>query len=245
MVVAHVTKGMKPLVDLVYPPRCPLCGAGLSEQDGLCSDCWSLLDFPADADAGACNARAGHAVPIHAATLYNDASRRLVLAYKHGGRIALARLLARLMAARLPDPAPGAPLPLLVPVPLHRWRLWQRGFNQAAMLAGELARLGKGELLVDGLERRRRTPSLGGLGREARDKALTGAIAAHRRRASMIAGRDVVLVDDVFTSGATARACVTALGAAGARGIAMACFARVEDAALEGHGVARNRRGAR
>jgi len=219
---------MKPLVDLVYPPRCPLCGAALAEQDGLCAECWGLLDIPASETD---SAQVSDAVPVYAATFYNDASRRLVLDYKHGGRITHARLLARLIAARLPDPVTGQTMPLLVPVPLHRWRLWTRGFNQAALLAGELAKMGKGEALVDGLLRRKRTPSLGGLGREARDRALAGAIIVPQRRARRIAGRDVVLVDDVFTSGATARACVAALAGAGARSVSVACFARVD----EGH----------
>jgi ComF family protein len=232
-VVAHLGRGMKPLVDLVYPPRCPLCGAALADQQGLCVDCWSLLDIPGEGGSEAATLwhHGGRPVPVHAATLYNDASRRLVIDFKHGHRIALARLLARLMAARLPGPEPDGEGAVLVPVPLHRWRLWQRGFNQAALLAGELAKLGKGEALVDGLIRRRRTPSLGGLGREARERALAGAIIVNRRRLDRIAGRDVVLVDDVFTSGATARACVTALADAGARSIALACFARVDESA--------------
>lgn len=231
-VVAHLAQGMKPLVDLVYPPRCPLCGAALADQDGLCVDCWSLLDIPGEGGSEAAVAwlDRGRPVAVHAATLYNDASRRLVLDYKHGRRIALARLLARLMATRLPSPAEGE-VPLLVPVPLHRWRLWQRGFNQAALLAGELALLGKGEALVDGLIRRKRTPSLGGLGREARERVLAGAIIVNRHCLRRIAGRDVVLVDDVFTSGATARACVAALAGAGARSVTVACFARVDEAA--------------
>jgi ComF family protein len=232
-VVAHLGRGVKPLVDLVYPPRCPLCGAALADQDGLCAECWSLLDVPGEGggQAEAAWQDHGRAVPVHAATFYNDASRRLVLDYKHGRRIALAQLLARLIAARLPEPATGTSQPVLVPVPLHRWRLWQRGFNQAALLAGELARMGKGEVLVDGLLRRKRTPSLGGLGREARDRALAGAIVINPRRREAIAGRDVVLVDDVFTSGATARACVGALVQAGAHSVSVACFARVGEGA--------------
>lgn len=184
-VVAHLGRGMKPLVDLVYPPRCPLCGSALADQGGLCADCWSAIDIPGE---GGCDALAswpdlGQSVPVHAATFYNDASRRLVLDFKHGRRIALAGLLARLIAARLPAPASGA-TPLLVPVPLHRWRLWHRGFNQAALLARELAKLGKGDALVDGLIREKRTPSLGGLGRAARERALAGAILANPRKAS-------------------------------------------------------------
>lgn len=167
-------------------------------------------------------------VPVLAATSYNETSRKLVLAYKHGGRIALSQLLARLMAARLPDVRRSTAPPLLVPVPLHRWRLWQRGFNQAALLASELAKLGKGEALVDGLVRRKRTPSLGGLGREARDRALSGAIAVNSRRAAMLEGRDIILIDDVFTSGATSRACISAIRQARPASIAIACFAQVE-----------------
>lgn len=171
--------------------------------------------------------------PVFAATYYNETSRRLVLAYKHGGRIALSRLLARLIAARLPDPVDGALRPLLVPVPLHRWRLWQRGFNQAALLVHELARLGKGDVVVDALIRHRRTPNLGGLGREQRARALAGAIRLDPARAPCLAGRAVILIDDVLTSGATSRACLAAISGAGPASIAVACFALVEG----GHAV--------
>lgn len=161
---------------------------------------------------------------IIAATLYNDTSRRLVLTFKHGGKIALAKLLGRLMAARLPG---AETRPLLVPVPLHRWRLWGRGFNQAGLLAREVNRQGKGELCVDALVRHKRTPSLGGLGSDARRKALAGAIAVRPSRMTTINGRDIVLVDDVLTSGATSNACVAALLKAGAASVRVLCFARV------------------
>jgi ComF family protein len=224
-VVAQLARQFAPVVDLLYPPRCPSCGVAVAGQDGLCLDCWSTLDDPENTEA------AGHAVPVYAATYYNDTSRKLVLAYKHGGRIALSRLLARLIAARLPDPQPGARLPVLVPVPLHRWRLWQRGFNQSALLSQELARMGKGEAEVAALVRHKRTPNLGGLGREARERVLKGAIRIDPSRAEYLAGRDVILVDDVLTSGATSRACIAAIATAGPASIAVACFARVD----EGH----------
>ncbi|RNJ62963.1 MAG: ComF family protein [Porphyrobacter sp. IPPAS B-1204] len=222
-VVAHLAKHFAPVVDGLYPPRCPSCGVAISSQAGLCGTCWATLDVPAQADVP------GHAVPVYAATYYNDTSRKLVLAYKHGGRIALARLLARMIAAQLPEPQAGARLPLLVPVPLHRWRLWQRGFNQAALLASELARMGKGEVEVAGLLRHRRTPNLGGLGRDARERVLTGAIRLNPGHAMQFAGRDVVLVDDVLTSGATSRACIAAIASAKPASIAVACFARVDE----------------
>jgi ComF family protein len=238
---------LAPVVDLVFPPRCPLCGAGLAAQTGLCAECWSGLAVPGNPSCAACQrpleagAEAGTLCapclanrPRHdgiaAGTLYNDTSRRLVLALKHGHRMALAPLLARMIAAQLPDEVgPGW---LLVPVPLHRWRLWSRGFNQSALLAHELAKRSGAGLLVDGLTRTKRTPTLGGLGRNARARALSGAIAVNPARANQVAGARILLVDDVLTSGATSDACVRALKRGGAERVVIACFARVLDEAL-------------
>jgi ComF family protein len=166
---------------------------------------------------------------IAAGTLYNDASRRVVLAFKHGRRIALAPMLARMAAARLPELEGEW---VVMPVPLHRWRLWRRGFNQSALLAREIARLRGQGLLLDALVRRKPTPVLGGLGRSARARVLSGAIAVHPRRRARIRGAQIVLVDDVMTSGATSDACVRVLKRAGAERVIIACFARVLDEAL-------------
>lgn len=156
----------------------------------------------------------------------------MVLAFKHGGKIGLAPLLARMIAARLPADEGHWPPPLLVPVPLHRWRLWHRGYNQAALLADELSKLGKGELAPDLLLRHKPTPPLGGLGRKARRKALSGAIRINQARLKKVQGRDVILVDDVLTSGATSDACVTMLLKSGVASVRVACFARVLDEAV-------------
>lgn len=235
---------LAPLIDLIYPPRCPSCGAPIAAQDGLCAACWSELRIPGRPACGSCqrpfaaDGPADGAIcapcladpPVHdgiaAATLYNDASRRLVLAFKHGRRIALAPMLARLIAARLPELEGEW---LIVPVPLHPLRLWRRGFNQSALLARELARAKGRRLLVDGLVRRKPTPVLGGLGRTQRHKALTGAIAVNPRRRQRVRSARIILVDDVMTSGATSRACVAALKRAGAERVIVACFARVLD----------------
>jgi ComF family protein len=240
-----------PLIDLIYPPRCPLCGEGLAAQGGLCSACWQELAIPGEPACALCQRPFGEGMPegticapclaepprhdgIAAGTLYNDASRKLVLAFKHGRRIALAPLLARLIAARLPQQVVEHRGEwLAVPVPLHRLRLWRRGFNQSALLAREIARLSGAEVLVDGLVRRKATPVLGGLGRKARARALSGAIAANPRRAGQLKGAQVLLVDDVMTSGATSAACVSALKRAGSKKVIVACFARVLEEALE------------
>lgn len=239
---AAVRDGLAPLIDLVYPPRCPLCGAAIGAQTGLCSDCWGELRIPgepacarcqrpfgsAHVEAGAicapCLARPPRHDGIAAGTLYGEGSRKLVLAFKHGRRIALAPMLARLMGARLP-PLEGEWL--VVPVPLHRWRLWSRGYNQAALLAGEIARMTGQTLVVDALVRNKRTPKLGGLGRKARARMLAGALALNPKTASSIRGARIILVDDVLTSGATSDTCVRVLKRAGATKVVVACFARV------------------
>ena len=238
---------LAPVIDLVFPPRCPLCGAGLAAQSGLCAECWGGLAVPGDPSCATCQrplevgaSATTQCAPcllqpprhdgIAAGTLYNDTSRRLVLALKHGHRIALAPLLARLIAAQLPEKVgPGW---IVVPVPLHRWRLWGRGFNQSALLARELALANGAKLLVDGLVRTKRTPPLGGLGRTARARALSGAIQLNPRQAGQLNGAKVLLVDDVLTSGATSDACVRALKRGGAEQVVLGCFARVLDEAL-------------
>ena len=241
----QIVRALAPVIDLVFPPRGPLCGEGLSAQVGLCSACWNELAIPGDPACALCQRPFGDGFaegltcapcmqqpPKHdgiaAGTLYNDASRRLVLAFKHGGRIALAPMMARLIAAKL-DARNGW---IVAPVPLHRWRLWRRGYNQAALLAREIAKLSGAALEVDLLQRCKPTRTLGGLGRKGRARALAGAIVANPRRCGILRGSKVILVDDVLTSGATSDACVSALKRAGAEQVVVACFSRVLDEAL-------------
>lgn len=243
MVVAHqIRDGLAPLVDLIYPPRCPLCSEAMATQSGVCSGCWSGLVIPgepycslcqrpfdgehmgSDAICGPCLENPPRHDGIAAATLYNDASRKLVLAFKHGGRIALADMLARLVAAKVPKTDEPC---LVVPVPLHRWRLWRRGFNQSALLARSVSKLIHGELALDVLVRHKSTPLLAGTGKAARKRILSGAISVPERARPKVKGRTVLLVDDVLTSGATSEACVSVLKRAGASKVVVACFARV------------------
>jgi ComF family protein len=258
---------LTPIVDVVFPPRCPLCGEALAEQGGLCVTCWSTLVVPSEPACRLCQrplppgaldfdldgAGQGEGVgegwghgavqgagpvcapclrdpPRHAgiaaATLYNDTSRALVLAFKHGRRVALARLLARLMVQRIPQLEGEW---LVIPVPLHRWRLWHRGYNQSALLAQEIAQGLDQTLLVDGLLRTKRTPSLGGLNAKGRASALSGAIGIHPGRVDELKGSNVLLVDDVLTTGATTDACLRALRKAKVAQVRITCFARVLD----------------
>ncbi|RPF70308.1 ComF family protein [Aurantiacibacter spongiae] len=244
MTVARtLSQSLAPLVDLVYPPRCPVCGDGIGAQTGLCLECWNSLAVPGEPACSLCQMPASHdevtpegAVcrtcrmqrPEHdgiaAATLYNDTARKLVLSFKHGNRIALAPVLARLIVSRLPGVDEDW---VAVPVPLHRSRLWRRGYNQSALLAREIARRTGARLCVDALKRLRATPSLGGLDRAGRADVLAGAIALDPRRAGIVSGARVLVVDDVLTSGATSTACVRALKDGGAAKVVIACFSRV------------------
>ena len=146
----------------------------------------------------------------------------LALRLKYGGRLAFATTAARLMARHLPSDAD-----LLVPVPLHRWRLWGRGFNQAALIAAALARtsgITHDPLL---LHRARRTPALRGMNPRQRRQAVRAAFAVDPARALALKGRHVALIDDVYTSGATADACTRTLRRAGAAKVTILCWTRV------------------
>ncbi|MGV3512076.1 MAG: double zinc ribbon domain-containing protein [Novosphingobium sp.] len=245
----QISAALTPIVDFVFPPRCPLCGSPVAAHGGLCLACWDKLAVPSgnccklcqrpmgeeygiesDLICAPCMAEPPKHAGIAAATLYNEPSRTLVLLLKHGRRIGLVPMMARMIVPRLGGIEGEW---LVVPVPLHRWRLMRRGFNQSALLAGELAKLTGQKLLVDGLVRPRATPSLGGLNRKARARALSGAIQPNRRCLRQLSGARILLVDDVMTSGSTTDACMVALRKAEVAEVRIACFSRVLDEALD------------
>lgn len=228
------------VVDFALPPRCPGCGTVTPEDHRFCLECWSKLDFlgepccancgePFDQDLGP-EARCGACLRdmpaidgMRAAVAYGEIARKIALKLKYGGRPGLAETVARQMGRFLVagDEA------IVAPVPLHRWRIWRRGYNQAALIARALAsRHGLG-LMLDLVERRRATPVLRGMGPAARAKAVRGAFRVRSDRRATLKGRKVVLIDDVYTTGATANACARALKRAGAAEVRLICWARV------------------
>jgi ComF family protein len=227
-------------VDFALPPRCPACGAITGAPHSFCLDCWRSLAFlgepccarcglPFDYggdSAGECARCLADPPPfdcLRAAVAYGEVARKVALKLKYSGRPGMAETLAHFMRRHLDADAGD----LLVPVPLHRWRIWKRGYNQAALIASALSRR-TGISVEPGLLRRTRaTPPLKGLGRRERALAVRGAFQVSDAGKAALKGRAVILVDDVYTSGATAAACARALKRAGAASVSVLAWARV------------------
>jgi len=238
----HARAAGAAVLDTLLPPQCLACTAPTLAQGLLCADCFraiTLIGPPMCACCGVPFASAGVAgggalcprcatAPrafgrARAALLYTEGAKPVLLAFKHADRTInaapLARLMARAGAALLAD------CDLIAPVPLHRRRLLARRYNQSALLAAHLSRISRRPHLPDLLKRVRATPPLGDLTAAERAVLLDGAITV--RRPARAAGRRVLLVDDVMTSGATAEACARALLDAGAAAVDVLAAARV------------------
>jgi ComF family protein len=238
------------VLDALLPPNCATCDQPVQIPGQLCADCFRLTGFVSDPSCFRCGVPFQMAAlggveqlcpactllpPVfgqaRAALRYDRQSRRLILPFKHADRTDLVAALAPHMVRA------GAKLlgraDLLVPVPLHRRRLFQRRYNQAALLARAVASLARLPVQPDALIRTRATGSLGDKSAEARAAEVQRAFAVRASRIPRIAGAQVLLIDDVMTSGATANECAAALLRAGAAAVDVLVAARVPDPRLD------------
>ena len=219
-----------------------VCRASVGDSGSLCFSCWNALrfieepccprlgiPFPYDPGPGQVSAAALADPPpwmrARSAVAYDDAAKPIVHALKYRDRHEAASLITRLRARA------GAELlteaDIVIPVPLHPLRLWRRRFNQAALIAQRLCAERPEAFQPLVLKRIRSTRPQVGLDHEARRKNVRGAFVVAQRDQIKVAGRRIVLVDDVMTTGATASACTLAIQQAGAASVDILTFALV------------------
>lgn len=230
------------LLDLLYPPACLRCEAPTASANTLCATCFAGLrpitaplcpvmglPFEVSLGPGTLSAEALADPPpfgrARAAVLYNEAARTIISRLKYGDRPELAQFCARLMAGAGHELWAGHPI--LVPVPLHPARQRERRYNQAAELASALARLTGLKVDPSLVQRIRKTRQQVGLSGDGRQRNVQGAFAVHPDILLRARGKPIVLVDDVYTTGATARAVTRTLLKAGIDTVDVISFARV------------------
>jgi ComF family protein len=232
--------------DLILPPlahdsREATAAAGLTPdawsriaflEAPVCDGCGAAFEYDGGAFAedrcAACLAQPYGFARARAACVYDDASRGLILRYKHGDQQQFAPLFARWIGRAAADLLAEADV--VAPVPLHPFRLLSRRFNQAAEVARPLARNAALDYVPDALIRTTHTDSQGGKSRRGRRLNVRKAFAVTEAGRRRIKGRRILLIDDVLTTGATGEACARALVDAGARAVDLAVIARVKNA---------------
>lgn len=239
---AALARAARAGLDLLLPPRCPETGALIAGAQGVSAEAWGNLhflagpccaccglpfdiDLPPDTLCAACEASPPRYDRARAVLAYDDFSKSLLLSLKHGDRTDLAPLLGRWLRRAAADLLTQADI--VAPVPMHRSRLFRRRFNQAALLTAWMARGTEERSILDLLERIRATPSQGHLSALARSRNVRGAFAVRVKHKDLVAGKRVLLVDDVFTTGATVEECARILRRNGAAAVDVITVARV------------------
>lgn len=210
-------------VDLLYPPRCPLCGARVAVEATPCEDCATMLR-PLEGEALLPHLKSRAIERASACFGYEGPLQEAVHAYKFGGRIELARFFADALARRARE---LAPIDAIVPVPTPRGRRFRRGFNPSAFLAHRVARALCLPCCDRLLKRRGDVRPQTGLARAERLGNVRGAFVVRTSQRDAIVDQRFLLVDDVLTTGATLNECARQLMRAGARSVSALAIARV------------------
>ena len=227
--------------DLLFPPACPGCGRMLARHAGVCQACWASINFierpycevlglpfEHDLGVGILSAEAIAHPPdfdrLRSVCAYQGAAKELVHALKYRDRTELAMMMAGWMVRAGQELLDNADA--LVPVPLHTFRLMSRKFNQAAELANAMTLMTGTPMLAAAVRRTRNTQHQVGLGRSGREDNVRGAFRITTRSRQEVTGKRIVVVDDVYTTGATVSAIARVLRRAGATDISVLTFAR-------------------
>ncbi|MGB0798989.1 MAG: ComF family protein [Planktomarina sp.] len=230
------------LLRLIYPNQCPGCTEVVDSDQSLCPRCWAETHFIQGCRCGQCGLdlpdfdEVGEVLCDDcirnpkpwsagcAAMMYHGSARKMVLGLKHGDRHDLVVPLSKWMAAALRPILPSRPV--FAPIPLHWRRMISRKYNQSALLSRQIARIFDAESSIDGLRRIRHTNTLDGVNRQERAEILTGSMIVNAKRKLTLKARNIVLVDDVMTSGATFVEATRALAAADVASVTVLALAR-------------------
>lgn len=232
------------LLDAILPPRCVISGEIVDSQGTISPKSWASLSFisapycdacgiPFEFDAGdkgevlcaACLKERPLFDKARAALIYDDASRDLILGFKHGDKTHA--VVSMVPWLRMAGQDFWHETDVIVPVPLSRWRLWRRRYNQAALMAQVIGKAVQKEVVVDAIVRTRSTPTQGHLKAKERADNVRNAFALNARRADRLKGKTVVLIDDVYTTGSTVKECTKALLNGGVSRVFVLSLARV------------------
>lgn len=237
-------KAVEQGIDAVLPPRCVISGEAVERQGMIAAKSWTALNFivpPYCVCCGSPFAYEDHDDPktmkcldclnhppsydaVRSALYYDDASKKLVLGFKHGDQTHAVKAFIPWMLRAGQDLL--SQTDSIVPVPLHRWRMLRRRYNQSALIAKSLGIQAGLPVLLDGLERVRPTVSQGKMNADLRRKNVVQAFKVGAEHMEKFRGKNILIVDDVFTSGATAAECAKTLKSAGAQSVFVLTLAR-------------------
>ncbi len=232
------------IINFIYPPQCFLCKKILYNEDGICFDCLSKFDFVSEPRCDRCGypfefaTKTKHnkkllcpncikALPKFnkciSSVKYNDASKKILLPFKHGDKTGYAKFIAKIMSST------GTQLleksDFIIPVPIHISRMMKRKYNQSSLIVSFISKHSNKPALYNTLIRSKATQSQGHLSPRQRKQNVANVFIVNNP--SQIIGKNIILIDDVFTSGATVNECAKALKKAGAKDINVLTFARV------------------
>jgi len=238
--LAKTAVRLSSVLDWLLPPVCPATGQDVDVHGTVAPDYWASLRFIRQPFCGQCALPFPHDIggdgevmcascldnpPSfrrgRAALMYDDASKALILRFKHGDQLQAIRTLAPWLTEAGRELIKDADI--IMPVPLHRWRFLKRRYNQSALLAMKIGKMAGKPVLADGLARVRATPPQASQKRDARIANVKNAFAVR----GDVKGKTILLIDDVMTTGATLNACTDALLKNGAVAVDVLCIARV------------------